>query len=338
MLSSEISNSKTTDVGHETIATMATTTNFELLAARDDSWARDDDPSKCRFLVDGKSIKYVLVEYGVYPKYWVDKMHNDELAVDFPPFPVGAWNVGRISKDPQTGAPCFSRLETLALPEAGNAWHPTRIDYFDLATVERCPDASKRAEKLRRVAHPSFPGTMLMKIADFPSQLPWVEREIRAYRALEGTGLTPRFLGHVTESGRVVGFLLEWLEGADQARPATLEACHDALKRLHEHGIYHGSAHTENFLCCSIKAKDGKGEREGEGKVFLIDFEKAKFEVDDVDHKYKVRRQNRDYRSLKSSMSYLGFLEDQTDRCDDAGYESDTYSDWTPDDADDYIF
>lgn len=328
----------TTVIGRETIATMATTTNFKLLAARDDNWVRTDDPSKCRFLVDGKAIKYVLVEDGVFPPYWVDKLHYDELdaPLAFPPFPLGDWNVGRLSKDPATGAPYFKWLETLELPEAGHAWawHPTRIDYFDLSpvTVEaEHAAADTRAEKLRRVAHPSFPGTtLLMKIADFPCLLPRVEREMRAYRMLEGTGLTPKFLGHVTESGRVVGFLLEWVEGADQARPATLNACREALARLHERGIYHGSAHAENFLCCSSND-------EGEGKVLLIDFETAKFEADDVDRKYKARRQRRDFRKLKESMSNSDC--DQDGNRD--GHESDsddTYSDWTADDLDDYVF
>lgn len=332
--------------GPEAIGAMPTTTNVELLAAKDDSWARDDDPSKCRFLVDGKSIKYVLVDDGVYPKYWVDKMHAGELeAPGFPPFPVGDWNVGRLSKDAaQTGgAPRFSRLEALALPEVGDAWHPTRIDYFDLldhpsAARANAPKSSAEEKKLMLIAHPSFPGkTLLMKIADFPSELPRVEREIRAYKMLAGTGLTPEFLGHVTEAGRVVGFLLEWVEGADVPGPATLDACGDALRRLHAHGIYQGSIHAENFLCCNFNGSGGKVEGE-KGKVLLVDFAVAKFEADDAEHKYTVRRQNRDFRGFDSSMFYLALPETSEEDFDTEGYESDAYSDWTPDDADDYIF
>lgn len=138
------------------------------MAARDDDWARDNDPSKCRYLVDSKSIRYVFVEYGVYHKYWVDTMHYDELAVnrlavDSLQFPVGAGNFGRINED----------------PEAGNAWHPTTTSTWSGSSGTPrayAPRADKITEKLRRVTHSSFPGMMLMKIADLPSQLPGVER------------------------------------------------------------------------------------------------------------------------------------------------------------------
>ncbi|RYP23455.1 hypothetical protein DL767_008812 [Monosporascus sp. MG133] len=101
-------------------------------------------------------------------------------------------------------------------PELSNAWHPTRIDYFDVTSVTKdlkghcknkyCSDAE---EKLRLVTHPSSELSVLMKIVEFRGQLRSVARETRACQVPDGKAIAPRFPGHVTEAGRVVGFLLE---------------------------------------------------------------------------------------------------------------------------------
>ncbi|RYP57521.1 hypothetical protein DL770_010650 [Monosporascus sp. CRB-9-2] len=156
-----------------------------------------------------------------------------------------------------------------------NDWHRTRIDYFDLASVTKdlkahrkkkyCSDAE---EKLRLVTHPSFELPVLMKIVEFPRQFHCLETETRTYQVLDGKDIAPRFLGHVMEAGRVVGFLLEWkIEGARPADVSDLGACIGALQRLHEQGLTHGTPHLDDLL---VK----------EGKVILIDFEEAESRVD----------------------------------------------------------
>jgi hypothetical protein len=49
--------------------------------------------------------------------------------------------------------------------------------------------------------------TIIAKIARFEWEIPRIERETSAYRLLDGSGLAPRFLGHIHENGRIVVFL-----------------------------------------------------------------------------------------------------------------------------------
>lgn len=104
------------------------------------------------------------------------------------------------------------------------------------------------------------PETIIAKIARFEWEIPRIERETRAYQLLEGSGLTPRFLGHIHENGRIMGFLLEKIEG----HPASIQDlgnCETSLEKLHELGFLHGDVNRYNFLV----TEDG---------VKLLDFER----------------------------------------------------------------
>lgn len=92
------------------------------------------------------------------------------------------------------------------------------------------------------------------KIAWSEWELPRIEQETRAYQLLEGSGLAPRFLGHVHENGRIMGFLLEKIEG----RPASFQdlgTCETALRKLHELGLIHGDVNRYNFLITKEEVK-----------------------------------------------------------------------------------
>lgn len=98
------------------------------------------------------------------------------------------------------------------------------------------------------------PATMIAKIARFEWELPRIEQETRAYQLLEGSGLAPCFLAHVHENGRIMGFLLEKIEG----RPASfqdLSVCEYALGKFHERGLVHGDVNRYNFLVTEDGAK-----------------------------------------------------------------------------------
>lgn len=104
---------------------------------------------------------------------------------------------------------------------------------------------------------------MIAKIARFEWEIHRIERETRAYLALLQHGasdVAPRFLGHVHESGRVLGFLLEKLEGQRNASIDDLSGCEVALGRFHGLGLLHGDANRYNFLV-------------GQDGVRIIDFE-----------------------------------------------------------------
>ncbi|KAJ8123737.1 hypothetical protein ONZ43_g381 [Nemania bipapillata] len=100
---------------------------------------------------------------------------------------------------------------------------------------------------------------MIAKIASFEWELPRIEQETRAYQLLEGSGLAPRFLAHIHENGRIMGFLLEKLEGRS-ASIQDLSGCEAALRKFYELGFVHGDVNRYNFLV----TEDG---------VKLLDFE-----------------------------------------------------------------
>ncbi|KAF8248813.1 hypothetical protein K440DRAFT_623853 [Wilcoxina mikolae CBS 423.85] len=56
--------------------------------------------------------------------------------------------------------------------------------------------------------------------------------ETQMYKIIDGLGLAPAFLGHITENGRIMGFLLEKVEGRS-AGIEDLTACQECLKRVY---------------------------------------------------------------------------------------------------------
>ncbi|CAK7216024.1 hypothetical protein SBRCBS47491_002690 [Sporothrix bragantina] len=103
---------------------------------------------------------------------------------------------------------------------------------------------------------------------DLPSDRQSMAHEVAMYQHLDGTGITPDFLGHIIdEAGLAIGFLLEYIVSeneANQGRRQRMQACMTVLQRLHnDHGIAHGDTHDGN---CLVR-KDGS--------AVLIDFELA---------------------------------------------------------------
>ncbi|OBT85468.1 hypothetical protein VE02_06189 [Pseudogymnoascus sp. 03VT05] len=109
--------------------------------------------------------------------------------------------------------------------------------------------------------------TMIAKMARFPWEIQYIETETRIYQLLQPLQITPTFLGHIHEAGRVIGFLLEKVEGRS-ANIGDLEICKAALQRLHDLRNLHGDCNRYNFI---VEADD---------KVTLIDFDNAKVDAD----------------------------------------------------------
>lgn len=77
--------------------------------------------------------------------------------------------------------------------------------------------------------------------------------------------IAPAFLGHVTENGRVIGMLLEKLEG-DSASMDDLPACRKTLENFHLMNMVHGDVNRYNFIVDRSKKPV---------HVRLVDFEHA---------------------------------------------------------------
>ncbi|KAI1175841.1 hypothetical protein F4777DRAFT_298765 [Nemania sp. FL0916] len=244
--------------------------DVELLACLAD--LDDEDDSEYRFLVDGKHVKYVTVAPGALPKD--DRTFAPILIPMLPPFPPGDWNEGHISKDPTTGQLFFARHEKVDLDGVAYTWHPTRIDFLELNKLDHL------RQNVHRVSHPLFDAPVIFKFAPFPWQIPYLEAETRAYEWIEGKDVGPRFLGHVTEAGRVIGWVMEDLGGARTAESGDLTACQEILRKLHALGIKHGDINRFNFLV------------QGE-KALLIDFETAKFSyAEELEDEYRYLPQS----------------------------------------------
>ncbi|KAI1175432.1 hypothetical protein F4777DRAFT_578927 [Nemania sp. FL0916] len=271
------------------MATNNTAADIQLLTVLVDS--EDEDESEYRFLINGKDVKYVTVDPGVFPI----KIRNfaPVLIPLLPPFPPGDWTEGHISKDPSTGHPVFSRTTNDVLPGVENIWHPTQVDHLELKKLERL------RQNIHLVTHPLFSSPVVVKFAEFPWQISYYEAETIAYEWIEGSGIGPKFLGHLTEAGRVIGFILENIDGARTAELEDLEACQAALTRLHSLGIKHGDINKHNFLV-------------RDGKAVLVDFETARNDGDKGELEAEYRRLEESLRD-PSYRGGVGIIE--TDDC-----------------------
>lgn len=109
---------------------------------------------------------------------------------------------------------------------------------------------------------PDFPSTIIVNFARFPWEIAQLNAETAAYGWIDGHHIGPAFLGHLTEEGRVIGFLIERVAEGRHAMPADLAACQKVLAKLHSLGIKHGDINRHNSLLCG-------------GNAVLIDFDAA---------------------------------------------------------------
>lgn len=229
----------------------------------------NEDESEYRILVD-KQVKYLKIVPGTF--------EQDVLSfpiASLPPllFSDLSWTVAHISRHPGSGK-LDAMLSHKNLAAVQNVWHTTRIDVLDLDRTVQLTAAAFEAvlatpavlSSVSTFPHsPPLPKmTVIAKIARFEWEIPRIERETRAYQILQqeqqAPNLAPRFLGHLHENGRVMGFILEKLDDQKPASLDNLKACEIALARFHKFGL-HGDVNRHNFLV-------GK-----DGKVTLLDFE-----------------------------------------------------------------
>lgn len=227
--------------------------------------SRDD--SDYRILIEDQ-IKYVTIAPSTY-----DRETLSMLLSSLPTLPKEEnWNRAHIIRDPATSE-LKTALQSVALAGVrdSDTWHPTSVNCLELSRKRQLTVATFEAScpTLNPLTSPTLMTKVIAKIARFGWEIPRIEQETRAYRILENTGIAPRFLGHIHEHGRVMGFVLEKVEG----RPATIEdlsRCESVLQRLHDHGIVHGDINKYNFIV-------------RDDTVRLIDFERSQFCPDDTE-------------------------------------------------------
>jgi hypothetical protein len=201
-----------------------------------------------------RAIKYVYLDSKMpQPDY---PTSSDQSSIDLPRLPMGDWNEAHIYLDRHTGIYQIYNTTMTSHLEMANSWHPRRIDYLEFAKVE-----TLQHDRLQVVAHAEFDAPVLIKIASFPWEIQSLEQEARMYQLLHGSKATPEFLGYVTERGRTIGFITEYIKEVLSIRERNMQGCLGALRKLHQRGIAHGDAHDGN---CLIRT---------DGSSVLIDFE-----------------------------------------------------------------
>ncbi|KFY72263.1 hypothetical protein V499_07593 [Pseudogymnoascus sp. VKM F-103] len=215
----------------------------ELLQPKIISMEVDDEDSyesEYRLQI-GTQVKYLIINPRTYDR--------DTLSfplASLPPLQYDAtWTVAHISRSPSsTLRTSFSNCKLASIK---SLWHPTTIDYFDLVKTEQLAAAAYEAMPSPALAPTLGTSPIITKIARFEWEIPRLEQETRIYRLLSGSGLAPRFLGHIREGDRVIGFVLEKVAGR-AAAVEDLEACREVLGRLHGMGVVHGDVNRFNFL------------------------------------------------------------------------------------------
>jgi len=216
----------------------------------------DDDSFESEYrLRIGNQVKYLIISPRTFDR--------DTLS-----FPISSlphlsyreeWTVAHISRDEPSGE-LKTSISNRTLAGVRCQWHHTLVDCLELEKAKQLTATAFEAisPSILPITRP-LSATIIAKIARFEWELPRIEQETKAYQLLEGSGLAPRFLGHIHENGRIMGFLIEKIEGRS-ASFQDLSICETALGKLHELGLLHGDVNRYNFLVT-------------EEGVKLIDFE-----------------------------------------------------------------
>ena len=212
----------------------------------------DEDASDSEYrLRFGNEVKYLIISPGTF----------DRRTLSFPipalphlPYHEN-WTVAHVSRDRVDGELKIT-TSSRDLASIKNRWHNAQFDVLKLERVKQLSamafEAVFRSAPQKSLQPP--PAGIIAKIARFEWELSRIERETRAYQLLEGSELAPRFLGHIHENGRVIGFLTEKVDG----RPASVQdlgICVESLKKLHGLGHVHGDPNRYNFLISGTDVK-----------------------------------------------------------------------------------
>ncbi|KAB8221982.1 hypothetical protein BDV33DRAFT_190071 [Aspergillus novoparasiticus] len=178
------------------------------------------------------NIKYLTIGRNVFST--TEMAFGPSLRSQLPEFPSGDWNDGLIVKDKSTGKPYFARAYS--------------VDYSDIQVGKRLRTGIYEAQC------PGYDTVVVAKFARFHWEIRYMESETTAYEWIKDHDIGPRFLGHLVEDGRVIGFLMERTSNARHAVLDDLEACWDTLSQLHALGIRHGDTSRFNFLMTDSRA------------------------------------------------------------------------------------
>ncbi|KAF2430639.1 alpha-galactosidase A [Tothia fuscella] len=161
-----------------------------------------------------------------------------------PALPATDWTTMRISRG--TDGALESTITFEPLPAVLELWHPRSIDILSLKRTKRYRSAVH--EDIERIKRETWIYSIL-------------SQDHQRYPDINRVG--PEFLAHLTENGRVIGLLLEKIEGGF-ASVENLPGCKAALQELHDLGLVHGDVNRYNFIIDPTTSR-----------VRIVDFEHA---------------------------------------------------------------
>ncbi|KAI0104690.1 hypothetical protein GGR51DRAFT_572639 [Nemania sp. FL0031] len=215
-----------------------------------------------------REVKYISVSPDVRRFAVRKSRYSDVSAIKMPVLPAGDWKTADIALRPDGKKIIVAATNCESHPSVSETWHPSSFDFLDLEIL----DMPHSTDRVKLVSHPRLdtPGHLaVMKYSPFPDGIIKIDVETEMYRSLDKDSIAPKFLGHVKEENRVIGFLVEYIDGArfvdsdGDFSDLALNECRKALKNLHELGISHRDSHPGNCLL-----------RE-DGTAVLVDFELA---------------------------------------------------------------
>jgi len=208
-----------------------------------------------RILTASRQIKYLTFTplKNAPLKHALPDYHGEQL--DIETVPEGIWTVGYlILKD---GADKFTLGSTanVSLSRVEQIWCPRTISYLELTpTYDR--NALQLIGKMRAMVCDGFFGVdeVLAHFEWDPNSIYPIDCYTDILFQIDGHGIGPKFLAHVTENDdRVIGYIVERVHGR-YATHADLGSCRAVLSKLHDLGLLHGMLNAQSF----IVSEDGR--------------------------------------------------------------------------------
>lgn len=213
-------------------------------------------------ILAGSSVKYITTGPDA-----LDREALMDMPLNFanilPPLPYNqaAWNTARVFRNANSQKLEFE-LSTREMAGVSNIWHPTLVDFLHLQKIKSMGPNVQLCTLNPDSTHDHLNGagqSVIAKMARFDWEVRYIAHENLAYQLLHGTDAGPRVLGQIHEQGRVIGILLEKVQGRS-AGIDDLPQCLAVLKRLHSMRILHGDCNRHNFII------------RPEGEATVIDF------------------------------------------------------------------
>lgn len=226
----------------------------------------DDENGHYRLRVK-RQVHYLTISSNSFDE---DTMCRPYLLIPkLPEFPATQWTTMNISRD-ENGS-LTSTISTDPLRGINQAWHDTFIDVLSLERTKRYNSG------VHEVQYDGAPA--VAKIACFEWDIARIEHETWVYSILSSyrcqhpneSSFFPEFLGHLTENDRVIGFLMQKIDG-EPAGIDDLADCKAALQKLHSLDLIHGDVNRYNFLF----------NRASSSGAYLVDFEHVRLFDEDL--------------------------------------------------------